>query len=170
LKRVPGSSGTRFFSVSTTLLRGLVLLLTMPLAMWGADVSSSGNWTETIDAGDLVAGAGSNVVGQHDSSSGVATLTISNTAGASWRILARRSDGTWHDSFALFVRRTSDGSGSGAVTGGGSYVELSTLDTELFAGSGDRSNMAVQYRLTGISKAVAPDLYSSGVIFTLQLQ
>ncbi len=168
---MPGSSGTRFFlSVGTTILRRLLLLLAAPVATWSADVSSSGNWMKTIDAGDLVAGAGSDVTGQHDSSSGIATLTISNTAGASWRIFARRADGTWHDSFALFVRRTSDGSGSGSITGGGGYAELSTLDTELFSGSGDRANVAVQYRLTGMSKTVTPDLYGSGVIFTLQLQ
>lgn len=156
--------------MGTTILRRLLVLLTAPLAAWSADVSSSGNWTKTIDAGDLVAGAGSDLTGQHDSSSGIATLTISNTAGVSWRIFARRADGTWHDNFNLFVRRTSDGSGSGSITDGGSYVELSTLDTELFSGGGDRANVAVQYRLTGMSKTVTPDLYSSGIIFTLQLQ
>ena len=135
----------------------------------GADVSSSGNWTEMIDASDLVAGAGSDVTSQYESGSGAATLTISNTAGASWRILARRSDSTWHGDFVLAVRRTSDGSGSGAVIGGSSYTQLSTLDTEIFSGSGDRSNIAVQYKLTGMSKIVSPNLYSSGITFVLLL-
>ena len=136
----------------------------------GADVSSSGNWTDMIDASDLVAGAGSNLASQYESSSGTTTLSIANTAGATWRILARRSDGTWHGNLVLFVRRTSDGSGSGAVVGGSSYIKLSTLDTEMFSGSGDRGSIAVQYKLTGMSKNVSPNLYSSGIIFTLLLQ
>lgn len=156
--------------MKATLLQSLLLLVVAPLATWSADVSSSGNWTKTIDASDLVAGAGSDLISQHDSDSGIATLTIYNTAGASWRLFARRSDGVWHERLELFVRRTSDGTGSGSVIDGGNYVTLSTLDTEFFTGSGDRTNIAVQYRLTGMSKTVAPDLYSSGIIFTLLLE
>lgn len=156
--------------MQATILQSLLLLAVAPVTTWSADVSSSGNWTKTIDASELVAGAGSDLISQHDSDFGVATLAISNTGGASWRLFARRADGAWHERFDLFVRRTSDGTGSGAVSGGGSYVTLSTLDTEFFSGSGDRANIAVQYRLTGMSRSVAPDLYSSGIIFTLLLE
>lgn len=156
--------------MKATVLHRLLFLALAPAATWSADVSSSGNWIKTIGASDLIAGAGSDLISQHDSDSGVATLAISNTGGASWRLFARRSDGAWHERFELFVRRTSDGTGSGAVAGGGSYVALSTLDAEFFSGSGDRANIAVQYRLTGMSKAVAPDLYGSGVIFTLLIE
>jgi hypothetical protein len=168
---MPVQTGIRCLPfVKATMLRGLALLRTLAAVTLGAaDISSSGNWTEMIDASDLVAGAGSDVASQYESGSGTATLTISNTAGASWRILARRSDGTWHNNFVLSVRRTSDGSGSGAVIGGSSYIQLSTLDTEIFSGSGDRSSIAVQYKLTGMSKNVSPNLYSSGITFVLLL-
>lgn len=148
-------------------IRGLSLLLSLAIAAPGADVSSVGNWTETIDASDLIAGAGSNVTSQYESVTGSTTLDIVNTAGGSWRIVARRSDGTWHGNLTLFVRRTSDGSGSGSVLSGASYVQLSTLDTEIFTGTGDRTNIAVQLKLTGMSKDVSPNTYSSGIIFTV---
>jgi len=156
--------------VKRRVIRGLSLLLSLAIAALGADVSSVGDWTETIDANDLIAGAGSNVASQYESVSGMTTLDIANTAGGSWRILARRSDGTWHGSLVLFVRRTSDGSGSGSVLGGASYVQLSTLDTEIFSGTADRSSIAVQFKLTGMSKDISPNTYSSGIIFTIAPQ
>lgn len=149
---------------------GLVLLLALTLCTRAADVSSLGNWTELIDAQDLTAGAGSNVTNQYESFSGSTTLDIANTTGGSWRILARRSDGTWHGSFSLSLRRTSDGSGSGSILGGASYVQLSTLDTEIFTGTGDRTGIAVQFKLTGMSKDISPNTYSAGIIFTVVSQ
>lgn len=142
-------------------------MLSLAIAAPGADVSSVGSWTETIDANDLIAGAGSNVTSQYESASGASTLDIVNTSGNSWRILARRAGGNWHGSLTLLVRRTSDGSGSGSIFGGASYVQLSTLDTEIFTGTGDRSGIAVQFKLTGMSKDISPDTYSSGIIFTI---
>lgn len=153
--------------VKGRIVRGLGLLLSLAITAPGADVSSIGNWTETIDANDLVAGAGSNVTSQYESITGSTTLDITNTAGGSWRIVARRSNGTWHGSFTLSLQRTSDGSGSGSIQGGASYVQLSTLDTEIFTGTGDRSGIAIQVKLTGMSTNVSPNTYSSGVIFTI---
>lgn len=157
-------------TVKGNFVRGLSLLLALAIAAPGADVSSMGNWTELINSSDLTAGAGSNLASQYESISGSTTIDIVNTAGSSWRIFARRSGGTWHDSFSLSLRRTSDGSGSGAILGGASHVQLSTLDTEIFTGTGDRNGIAVQFKLTGMSTDIAPNIYSSGIIFTVASQ
>lgn len=153
--------------MKSRVIRGFSLLLSLATAAPGADVSSVGNWTETIDASDLIAGAGSNVTSQYESVTGSTTLDILNTAGGSWRIVARRADSTWHGNLTLFVRRTSDGSGPGAILDGASYVQLSTLDTEIFTGTGDRNNIAVRFKLTGMSKDIPPNTYSAGIIFTI---
>lgn len=155
----------------TTILRGFFLLLALAGAARGANVSSNGFWTEVINASDLVAGAGSDLTSQYENSSGTTTLRIFNTGGISgaWRILARRSDGTWHGNFVLSVRRTTNGNGQGNVTGGTSYIPLTTLDTEIFSGNGNVNNISVQYKLTGMSKNVPPNTYSSSIIFTLLL-
>lgn len=148
-------------------IRGVSLLLSLAIVASGADVSSVGNWSETIDASDLIAGAGSNVTSQYESVTGSTTLDIINTAGGSWRIVARRADSTWDVNLSLFVRRTSDGSGPGAILSGTSYVQLSALDTEMFTGTGDRGTVAVRFKLTGVSKDLSPNIYSTGIIFTI---
>lgn len=144
-------------------LAALLLFVETPQA---ADLLSSGNWTLTIGPGDLVAGAGSNLQSQFDSVSGVTTLTISNLSGP-WQLKARRSDNTWNGAILLRVKRTSDGSGAGTISGGTSYAEITAVDTDFFSGSGDRSNVAVQFRLTGMSVQVSPNIYSTSIIFTL---
>lgn len=153
-----------------SVVRATALWLSLVFGARGADVSSIGNWTETIDRNDLVAGAGSNLNSQYESISGTTTIDIANTGGGSWRILVRRSDGTWHGNLTLYIRRSSDGSGAGSILGGGAYVQISTLDTELFTGSGDRTNVALQFKLTGMSKDISPNTYSSGIIFTVASQ
>lgn len=140
------------------------------MAALGADVSSTGSWTKTVGAGDLIAGAGSDLRSQYESVSGTTSLDITNTAGGAWRIYARRASGTWDGALRLSMRRSSDGSGSGSIQGGSSYVELSNLDTEVFAGAGNRSGIALQLRLSGMSKSVSPDTYSAGIIFTVVTQ
>ncbi len=125
---------------------------------------------KTIGPGDLVAGAGTDLAAQYESASGATSLDIANTAGSAWRVLARRSSGTWNGAFRLSVRRSSDGSGSGSIRGGASYVELSNVDTEIFTGVGNRSGVALQLKLNGMSKNVSPDTYSSGIIFTVVTQ
>ena len=57
--------------------------------------------------------------------------------------------------------------GNGTITGGASYVELTSVDTDLFTGSGDRISVAVQYKLTGVSVQVSPDIYNTSIIFTI---
>lgn len=131
-----------------------------------ADIVSTGDWTEMIDASDLTAGAGSDLISQYTSATSSTTLTISNTSGSSWRVLARRSDTIWNNGFTLWAKRTSDGAGSGSISGGTVYVELTTLDVEICSGTGDRSNIGLQFKLTGMSKDVSPNTYNSTVIFT----
>jgi hypothetical protein len=132
-----------------------------------ADITVAGDWFRTIDKTDLTAGAGSDLASQYESATGVTTVSIANTSGATWRVTARRSDATWNSNVSLWVKRTSDGSGSGSISGGTTYVQLSALDTEVFSGTGDRSNVTLQFKLTGMSKSVAPGTYSTTVIYTV---
>ena len=67
----------------------------------------------------------------------------------------------------LYVKRTGDGSGSGAVHGGSSYVVVETSDTDFFEGSGDRTDITVQYKVSGISINVPPGTYSTVITFTV---
>jgi len=150
-----------------TFARAVLALLASFSASPAADLISSGDWAETINASKLVSGAGSNLQSQLQSLAGVTTLTISNVSGA-WTLRARRSGGSWHGDVTLFVKRTSAGSGSGSVSGGDAFVELTGSDVEIFSGSDARSNVALQFKLTGLSVGISPANYLSSVIFTVQ--
>lgn len=132
-----------------------------------ADLMSTGDWTRQIGASDLNGGAGSDLTSQYESAPGSTTLTISNTTPGTWRVYARRSDSTWNGSVALSIKRTSDGSGPGTISGASSYVQLTLIDTEICSGTGDRTTVGLQFRLDGMSKNVSPGTYSSTVIFTI---
>lgn len=128
-----------------------------------ADISVLGTWSEVIDASDLAGGAGSKIAEQ----SATTTVDVSNTGSGSWRVLARISENTWNGSLVLSIRRTSGGSGSGSISGGESHIQLTATDTEIFSGSGDRSAIGIETRLSGISLNVQPNAYSAGIVFTI---
>lgn len=133
------------------------------------DITASGGWSETIDSSDLTAGAGSNLNSIYESTGNASTIGISGCVdnNDNWRVDVRRVDGTWHNNFVFSVKRTTDGSGGGSVSGGLSYITVGTTDSEFFSGTGDRSGMNLQYRLSGVSITVSPDNYSTQIILTV---
>ncbi|MDO9265249.1 MAG: hypothetical protein Q7U02_14865 [Desulfosalsimonadaceae bacterium] len=142
--------------------------LLFPAGTEAIDLSASGGLMRIVNASHLVAGAGSNLHTTFDDSAAT-SLSIVDTSGSSdhWRIDVRRSDATWHNALGLYVKRISDGSGSGTVTGGLSHVEISGTEVEFFSGEGDRTGLFLSYELTGMSVAVSPNTYSTTVIFTI---
>ena len=150
-----------------TLFRNILTLLALATTDHAADLVSSGDWTATITASNLVSGAGSNLQSQVQSLAGVTTLTISNAPG-SWTLRVRRTGSPWSGAVALFVKRTSAGSGSGSISGGDSFVEVTGTDVEIFNGSEARSNVALQFKLTGLSVGVSPASYLASIVFTVQ--
>src|SRR2546426_8064045 len=88
-----------------------LLVLALSGSSQSADLISSGDWVAAISAANLVSGAGSDLQSQFESISGVTTLTVTNAPGA-WSLHARRSGSQWNGAVAVFVKRTSGGSGS----------------------------------------------------------
>ena len=135
-------------------------------------ISATGGWNFTIDASDLTAGPGSDLADK-DSDPSATFLTVSvkgpDWKVEVWRVDARRSDTLWDGNLALYVRRTSDGTGSGTVSGGSSYIPVGLTNTPFFSGSESKSNMSIQYRL-GSSVRVPPGSYGTTVIYTITQQ
>lgn len=146
--------------------RAAIALLLFTNAGHAADLTALGNWTETLTASNLAAGAGSDLQNQLVSVAGVSTITISDAPGA-WVVRARRSSSQWNDSFSLFVKRTSSGSGSGSISGAEAYVEITGSDAEIFSGSESRSSISLQFKLTGLATNVSAATYLSSIIFTV---
>jgi hypothetical protein len=132
------------------------------------DLSASGGLTRIVNASHLAAGAGSDLISTFDDAAAT-NLSIVNASGSSdhWRIDVRRIDSAWNNALRLYVKRISDGSGSGSVTGGLSQVEITGNGVQFFSGAGDRSGMFLSYELTGMSVAVPPMIYGTTVIFTV---
>jgi hypothetical protein len=145
----------------------LLFFLAFAGAARSANLTSSGDWTTRIGVADLVAGAGSDFKSQFESVSGVTTLTISNAPGA-WSLRVHIGGGGGSSDVTVWVKRTSNGSGSGSITGGSEYMAVTGSDVELFSGSGNRSSISLQYKLTGLSRKVSPTAYLSSITFTVQ--
>ncbi|MGB2697987.1 MAG: hypothetical protein WBD28_09055 [Candidatus Zixiibacteriota bacterium] len=146
----------------------ILLLLTLA-RVEAIDISAVGGWGETIDASDLVSGAGSDLIDTYESTTDATVIDISNCVDKfdAYRVDVRRVDGTWHADFTLYVRRTTVGIGPGSIKGGTAYFEITVTDSEFFTGKGDRINIDVQYQLTGMSVSVSPNTYSTTVVFTV---
>lgn len=149
------------------LARATLLLILLSHFAQCADLTSMGDWAETVTATNLVAGAGSDLQPQFESISGVTMLTISNSPGP-WILRARLSGTGGHGDVTVQVKRTSTGSGTGSIDGGTTYTELTGLDSEIFSGTESRGSISLQFKLTGLSCHVSPDTYLSSIIFTVQ--
>lgn len=116
-------------------------------------IAKTGSWSVTVNSSDLASGAGSDLNSTKESSAGVVTLTLTDIGlgEASYRIDIRKaSSSSLSSDVHLWVKRVTDGSGSGSITGGTSYQEVTSVDTSFFSGTLDRSGIQVQYQLTGL--------------------
>jgi len=139
---------------------------------FGMSINSDGSWSKTITTSNLTAGAGSNLTSTYESTTTQANIDISLTLGIldSWRVNVHKVDGTWHNDFHLYIRRSSDGwtdLGLGTISGGSSYIEVTGVSQTFFTGSGNRYDADVQLKLTGISLSIPPGTYSTTVYITL---
>ena len=135
---------------------------------WAIDISVTGSWSETIDAADLQAGAGSDLTASYESATDQVLITISGTAGGgdAWRVDVRKVDTNWHSDLILYVRRTGAGTG-GSVSGGTDYLQVTGSDQAFFSGSDDVSGIPIQLKVSGMSIQVAPDTYTTTVYYTV---
>jgi len=134
----------------------LVLVFLSPGASFAISISASGGWSETIDENDLVAGAGSDLKSTYESATNATLLTISGCQNSddTWQVKVSYSSSNWP--FSLSVKKS-----------GGNYQTITTTQTDFFSGKGDTSNIALQYKLEGMSIKIAPGTYSTTITYTV---
>jgi len=144
------------------------LILSGPSAC-AVDIYAAGSCNFIIDSSCLVGGAGSDLMKSFESKLDATVINITGTGGSgdAWQVRVRKSSVSQLHGVVLYAKRTGNGSGSGAVSGGSSYVAVETSDTDFFEGSGDRTDITVQYKISGISISVPPGNYSATIIFTV---
>ena len=144
------------------------LILSGPSAC-AVDIYATGGCNFIIDSSCLVGGAGSDLMKSFESKLDATVINITGTGGSgdAWQVRVRKSGVSKLHGVTLYVKRTGNGSGSGTVSGGSSYVAVETSDTDFFEGSGDRTDITVQYKVSGISIKIPPGTYSTVVTFTV---
>lgn len=153
-------------------VRHIVLLLLFLLISsygicWAVSITITGSWAETIDASDLVAGAGSDLIDTYESASDQVYVRIVAVGDRYWRVDVKRIDNNWHADFQLSVRRTSDGTGDGSISGGTSYLAVTDTDQSFFNGYMGRNMIDIQLELSGVSIQIPPDTYTTTVNYTV---
>ncbi len=137
-----------------------------------ADISIGvvgGDVNFAIGSSNLAGGAGINLMSDYESAEGTALLNITGATNSddAWKVRVRATFASWPENMALFVRRTGDGDGSGAISGGTAYVPVEASDADFFSGSGSIMNIPVQYKTSGMSLAVPPGAYSATIVYTV---
>ena len=133
-------------------------------------------WTTSIGTGDLVSGAGSDLISTYESDVAQVVISISDVVeNAAWRVDVSRDSGSWNNNLTLSARRTGAGLGGGSIAGGDSYGLIDTVGYVLFSGTGNRSDITIQMKLSGISLQIPPNTdprhpippYTTTITYTL---
>ena len=134
------------------------LLFACPKGLQAAPspISTSGDWSETIDGSDLTIPwtAGCDLNNTYESSTTATKINIKYSGW--WRVDIKRSDSTWHNDFTLMAKPP-----------GGSYIEVTTVDTELLCGQDSQNSVYIQYELSGMSLSIPPGTNNTTIIYTI---
>jgi hypothetical protein len=154
-----------------TMFKKFVLVLCLfliPCFLWGqAEVTVTGNWQETIDGIDLQGEGGSPLKSIYTSAVDEISIDIQGRRVNDWIVYVKRIDNTWNRDFRLKIRRTSDGTGSGSISGGTSYFNISKKDKQFFTGNKKRWNIDAQLKLKLRADVVDGGMYDTTVIYTV---
>jgi hypothetical protein len=132
-------------------------------------ITVTGSWTQSIDKNNLTGGVGTNLTSAYTSSQNINLINITGTTSKrdNWQINIKRIDTTWNSSLLVFAQRTSDGTGTGTISGGKAYIQVTANDTTFFTGAGNRTGIQIQLQLTGASLTVPPIQYSTTIQYTV---
>ena len=153
-------------AAAPTLLAVIAVLILFTVETVAIQIVVTGSWTRTIDAADLQGLAGSDLNPVYESATNQIGIDIRQT-GTNWRVDIKKVDTNWHGNFHLFVRRASNGNGSGSISGGTTYQEVTDIDQAFFSGSSTRNFIDIQLRLEGVSVQIPQDSYTTTVYYTV---
>jgi hypothetical protein len=133
------------------------------------NIAVSGGWSRNIDETDLqVGGAGSDLKHIYESATNAVYINIDTPDDLdNWRVDVRRVDTNWHPDLDISVKVFGNGSGTGIMSGGASYLKVDTIDQSFFSGSGDKNSIEIQLELSGVSIQIPPDSYSTTIYYTV---
>lgn len=131
-------------------------------------ITATGSWSKTLTSAD-VPDAGTDITGTHTSASNQVLIDVEwpQKSNYRYRVTVRKSDVSWNASLLLYVKRTGNGTGQRTISGGTSYILLSSTNQTFFTGNRDRFNVPIQFQITGVSVLIPAQTYSTTVIYTV---
>jgi hypothetical protein len=150
-------------------LLAMVMLVLVIRAQAAISIQVSGSLNRTIGLSDLQGGAGTDLKSFYESGASAIEVEITGTTGSTdnWQVDISKVDTHWLAGLQLYIRRSADGVGDGAISGGTSYQEVGSVSLSFFTGRSNRTGVTVQFKLTGVSVHTPPASYSSTVYFTV---
>ncbi|MEX2542004.1 MAG: hypothetical protein WD314_09345 [Trueperaceae bacterium] len=151
----------------------LLIFLLTPLASAQTLTATGDAWIFEIGADDLESpGAGQPLRSTYESSSTAVEVDVEDVAAEDWTVDVRRTDDEltpWPQDLELSVRWTDQGTGTVALSGGSTYVDIQEGGGVFFSGTDNRTGIQLQYQLSGVSLSTPPGTYNTTVLFTVTL-
>ena len=138
--------------------------------------SQTQNWNQTFSGTDLTTSneAGEDLNSSVETASNFNMLDIAGLApGKNWKVTVSKQDINWSSGFIPSIQRTGNGTPCGTCSGvntGSSvtgYLQVTDAEQNFIFGSGNVSNISLQFRITGLTLAVPAQNYSTRIVFTL---
>lgn len=144
-------------------LTGALIILNFAEA---ASVNINGSWLFTINQTNLQGQAGTDLVSSYQSPAGQITMDMAPGGKKGWNVSVFRLDTSWNANFVLQIMRTGTGSGTGTVSGGTTYLTITTINQTFVTGTGVLSGIPLMEQLTGVSVSIPAATYTTTIQFT----
>lgn len=114
--------------------------------------------------------AGKNYEHIETSPASLTLLKVNSLLG--WTVSAHISvSSNWDPALKVFVRRTGDGTGGAIISGGTSYIQLTSSSQQFFSGllglGVSRDNIPIQYKIEGLTVLLPVKTYSATIQYTI---
>jgi len=133
-------------------------------------VINSGNTWSIPSLSATITKAGKNY--EHIETSGASHTLLKVNAIVGWSISAHLSTtSNWDSSLKLYVQRTGNGTGIAILSGGTTYIQLTSTPQVFFTGllnlTASRDNIPIQYKIEGLSVTLPVKTYTTTVTYTV---
>lgn len=133
-------------------------------------LKSSGNWNESFGATEIE-NAGYDYDSYYESKSNQTKLTITpipnswyNKYYMPFTVFVYKEDQNWNENLNLEVKVSSTDHGNSSGT---QYQSITNYSTQFFDTVGRRTNIPIQYRISGLSVTIPAETYSVEIVYTV---
>jgi hypothetical protein len=131
---------------------------------------ASGGWNFIVGKDNIPGGPGGNVTGDYESPVDAETLTVGacTSAADAWRIDIKKTDALWDSDLVISARIRNPGTGDGTLTSFGTYQVLTDTSMPFLSGTGNRTGIAIQLKVSGISiSRIQAGRYLADLVYTV---